>query len=168
MAKQNNKVASLPAKKKEDEKVEYVDVTEMVEKFKEVELMKLDHMIEKQCTRIDFWMDIKLAAVQYFGEKSYHSDDLQITKMAEKLLQIYKDMRAIVQNLVEDEFLDDQPRDLYSGLYKSWKEISTTPSADSADFFYQYLVYQHVAPFGSQLERLYLAIQDALGPIPEA
>lgn len=164
MAKQNNKVASLPVKKDEKPEVEYVDVAEMVEKFKEVELMKLDHMIEKQCPRIDFWMDIKLAAVQYFGEKNYNAYDSRITEMAESLLQVYKDMRAIVQNLVEDEFLDDQPRDLYSGLYRSWKDASSEDNF----FFYQYLVYQHVAPFGAQLERLYLAIQDALGPVPEA
>lgn len=166
MAKQNNKVASLPAKKQEKKpEVEYVDVTEMIEEFKKVELMKIDHMITKQCPRIDFWMDIRLAADQYFHEE-YELADSMISELAQILCDVYGAMRATVANLIEDDFVGDLFDDLYGGLYKSWQDIPTNLHKNP-EFFYQYVIYQHVAPFGAQLERLYLAIQDALGPVPE-
>ena len=71
-----------------------------------------------------------------------------------------------VANLIEDDFIGDLFDDLYGGLYKSWQDIPTNLHKNP-EFFYQYVIYQHVAPFGAQLERLYLAIQDALGPVPE-
>lgn len=139
-----------------DKKIETVDVTEELVKFKEVEEMKLNHMIE-QSQRIDFWCDVRKSYEKFDGCNPTFDEVTQWTLMAK---HVFEEMLRCMQEITVEDVTGATFKDPYAHLIRKPSQCSNDREA-----FEAMLIYSWVVPIGSEAERFFYSMQDKLGPI---